>query len=67
MGQSIHLTFAGMEIVAQRSGNAQAIKNREAVLVLLKQLQAEQRASVQVQAPAASAMPVVNQQAPVGV
>lgn len=54
-----------MEIVAQRSGNPQAIKNREAVLVSLKQLQAEQRASMHVQAPVASAIPVVNQQAPV--
>ena len=43
------------------------IKNREAVLVLLKQQHAALCASMHVQAPVASAMPVVNQQAPVQV
>ena len=63
----MHLTYDGMEKVAQISGNTQAIKNREAVLVLLKQQHTALRASMHVQAPVAFAMPVVNQQAPVEV
>lgn len=54
----MYLTFAGMEKVAQISQNTQAIKNREAVLVLLKQEYAALRSTMHVQAPVASAGPI---------
>lgn len=53
-----------MEKVAQLSGNPQAIKNREAVLVLLKQQHDELRATMHVQAPIAPASSVVCGQVP---
>lgn len=56
-----------MEKVAQLSQNPQAVKNREAVLVLLKQQYAALSATMHVQAPVASASPVVCEQAPLDV
>lgn len=58
----MYLTFAGMEKVAQISQNPQAIKNREAVLILLKQEYAALCATMHVQAPVAPAGPVAQAQ-----
>ena len=58
VGTTIFLTYAGMVKVAQLSENPQAIKNREKVLVLLKQKHAELRSTMHVSTSAAPARPV---------
>ena len=63
MGNAVYLTFDGMEKVAQISQNPRAIKNREAVLILLKKEYAALRATMHVQAPVASSGPVAQAKA----